>query len=114
MSSRRLRGRKIQTRLSFTPVPSPSPSGHEARVHIEDTYNPVKRRRVNGSRPDAGVRQLSPELAKAIKLSKQENLRVLVDLPQYKSDQLPTPEPSSQIEHPEEDGENPPVEILSK
>ncbi len=100
------RGRRKQTRLSFTPVPSSSPLRPEVHVRVDYPFTASKSRRVtNDSESDSSRRQLSPDIAKAIKLSKRDDdLRFLLQSPQSKVDQLPTPGPSSQIEPPGTDG----------
>lgn len=103
MSSRRLRKGKTQTRLGFTPIPSSSPSGHEARVSIDVASTPRKKRRLDDSKR-VDLHRLSPDLEQAINASKRDNLRVVVGSSKGKSDQLPTPEPSSQIDQVEKTG----------
>ena len=105
MLSRRIDKKKKQSRLSFTPVPSSSPQRPEAHVRLNDATTPRKKRRiVSGSVSDSDVEKLSPDVAQAIALSKQDNLKVVLQSPRGKRDQLPTPELSSQIEQSGEEG----------
>ena len=87
--------RKRQTRLGFTPVPSSSPRS-EAHIRINDASRHSKRRRTDDADSDALV--ITPDIARAIALSKEQDVQVVVPSPRTRDGQLPTPAASSQID----------------
>ncbi len=100
MVSLRSSGRKQQTRLSFNPLPTSSPGAslpdqipsRAAAVRYDPMESPTKRRRLRSSSGQAKLNFDAPPSYRESHPSTRSKV------------ELPTPEPSSQIEVKSEDG----------